>query len=178
MTSDAQTRANRGNAARSTGPKSRDGKSASSANALKHGTYASRDVAIPRGQFVEDETEIATYIEGLVASLAPRDLIEEEAAYRIAILYLRFRRLSRLEPEAIAGDAPTRTSSDDVPDPLAKSKDEHDMKRERLALVALQQSLSLVTTIDQRTATALQRALDAYDRLHRRTLPTDQSDEP
>ena len=47
--SDRKARANAENARRSTGPQTFDGKQRSSMNALKHGGFANRSVAIPAG---------------------------------------------------------------------------------------------------------------------------------
>ena len=177
MTNNAQIQANRSNAAKSTGPRSDQGKAASSANALKHGAYACRPLGIPRGQFAEDDDEVADFVDQLIASLAPRDGVEIEMAQRIGIYLLRFRRLSRLEAEAIAGDSPTRSGYSDVPDYLNPAAVDGDATREVGALRALVQSMSQVTLIDARTASGLEKALAVYERLQQRTMPTADNDE-
>jgi hypothetical protein len=106
MATPAQEHANRKNAARSTGPRTEEGKAASSRNALLHGGYGSKGVAIPRGLFAEDDAEVAEYLERIVAALAPRDALEAEQAQRIAIGYLRLRGVSRFEAESLGADAP------------------------------------------------------------------------
>jgi hypothetical protein len=98
------------NAARSTGPRTDAGKAASSRNAFKHGGYGSKGLAIPRGLFVEDDAEVAQFLEGIVAALAPRDALEPEQAQRIAVCYLRLRRVSRFEAESLGADAPEHES--------------------------------------------------------------------
>jgi hypothetical protein len=68
VATDAQTRANRENALRSTGPRSLEGKAASSQNALKHGLTASGDVLL-----AEDAAIVEERTEAFRASLRPTD---------------------------------------------------------------------------------------------------------
>ena len=63
MTSPAQTAANRRNAQKSTGPASDHGKARSSANALRHGGYATRNDAITASILCEDPDEVAGLID-------------------------------------------------------------------------------------------------------------------
>jgi hypothetical protein len=104
-------RANRENALRSTGPRSVEGKRNSANNALKHGGFAAAAVAIPRGRFAEDPDALRDFIEGIVVSLDPRDALEREQARRIAIAYVRARRLSIYEAESVG--RPEHTGIDD-----------------------------------------------------------------
>ncbi len=53
-----QVAANRKNAQRSTGPRTQDGKARSRQSALRHGVYASVEVAVERGPFAEDPEEV------------------------------------------------------------------------------------------------------------------------
>jgi hypothetical protein len=168
MTTPAQDHANRKNAARSTGPRTDAGKAASSRNAFKHGGYGSKGLAIPRGLFVEDDAEVAQFLEGIVASLAPRDALEAEQAQRIAVCYLRLRRVSRFEAESLGADAPEhetlwRQSQKFVDHSLAgRSADG--------AAHALKGTLELVTRVEARTSHGLDRALLIYAQLQRREL--------
>jgi len=171
MTSEAQIQANRRNAEHSTGPKSDTGKCASARNAMKHGAYATSAVAIPRGFFAEDEAEIREYLDSLIADLHPRDGLELEMATRVAVLLLRLRRTSRLESETVAGDTTKRRGIADYVDPLISGDDELEMRRERAALQAIENSMNLVSVIDARTATALEKALKQYAVLQQRALP-------
>lgn len=93
----AQITANRKNAQRSTGPRTQDGKARSRQNALRHGVYASVEVAVKRGPFAEDPEEVDELLAQLVEALAPRDIHEECRARRIAMLQLQERRLDAYE---------------------------------------------------------------------------------
>jgi len=57
----AQVAANRSNVQRSTGPKTAEGRSRSSQNALRHGIYARQGVAVTCGPFEEDAVEVADF---------------------------------------------------------------------------------------------------------------------
>lgn len=96
-TSDAQLAANRANAQRSTGPRTPQGKARSSLNAMKHGIYARRELAIENGPFDEDPDEVSEFLRESVEALAPRDVLEMARANRIALLQLQERRLDAWE---------------------------------------------------------------------------------
>lgn len=108
MGTEEQNAANKANAAKSTGPNSRSGKIQSALNALRHGIYSTGPTAIPRGYFEEDPDEIRRYVAGIVEALTPRDALEHAEASRIAVYFLRLRRLDRFEAEALAGDTASR----------------------------------------------------------------------
>jgi hypothetical protein len=168
MATPAQDHANRKNAARSTGPRTDAGKAASSRNAFKHGGYGSKGLAIPRGLFVEDDAEVAQFLEGIVASLAPRDALEAEQAQRIAVCYLRLRRVSRFEAESLGADAP-----EDEPflERLNEFVDHSPAARSAAgARRALNGTLELATRVEARTSHGLDRALLIYAQLQRREL--------
>lgn len=93
----AQIAANRRNAKRSTGPRTARGKGRIRQNALKHGAYASVEVAVEHGPFAEDPHEVQELLTQLVDALAPRDIHEECRARRIAMLQLQERRLDAYE---------------------------------------------------------------------------------
>lgn len=95
--SEAQLAANRRNAQRSTGPRTATGKGASSANALKHGGYEMRGVAISRGVFAEAQQDVDAFIEGVINDLKPRDLVESEVARGVAQALLQRRRAISFE---------------------------------------------------------------------------------
>ena len=76
--SEKQLAANRANAARSTGPRSADGKKIASSNALKHGLTADR-LVLPG----ESADEYRAFAEEIIAQLSPRNLIEREMCERI-----------------------------------------------------------------------------------------------
>jgi hypothetical protein len=90
MTSAKQLKANRANAARSTGPKSRLGKSRSRMNSFKHGLTAQQIVI---GD--EDPTEFEALRHDLEEEFAPRVGLESELVDRLASLLWRIRRIPR-----------------------------------------------------------------------------------
>ena len=97
MTTTAQVAANHENAKKSTGPRSDEGKAKSSRNSLKHGVYATEPVAISSGGMTECSEEVDEFIASLVRGLEPEGRVEQEQAYRIAVIYLRLNRIVRLE---------------------------------------------------------------------------------
>lgn len=88
---------NRRNAARSTGPKSAEGKSSSSRNALRHGILGS---GLLLGD--EDPAEYDTLFQSLVQDLRPQGALELIHVERIATAIWRQRRLIRAETAAVA----------------------------------------------------------------------------
>ena len=88
-----QLAANRANAAKSTGPKTPDGKARSSQNALKHGFTAST-FAVVR---LEDLQEIANLKSDLVAVYQPVNAQELFALERMALAQQAILRAARLE---------------------------------------------------------------------------------
>lgn len=94
MATPAQIAANRRNALRSTGPKTRQGKRASSRNAVKHGVYAEIS-----------EAELKTTVEAIEAELvaiglAPGSDINRARAARLAVAEVRLAR-ARQEERAL-----------------------------------------------------------------------------
>jgi hypothetical protein len=94
MTSDAQVAANRSNAAKSTGPRTAQGKAVVAQNALKHGLLA-RDAVI-RG---EDPGEFEFYRDRMLGELAPVGMTESVLAERAVGLSWRLRRAERVQNE-------------------------------------------------------------------------------
>jgi hypothetical protein len=92
MTSDKQTRANRENALKSTGPKTPEGKAVTRLNALKHGLLA-QEVLLPG----EDPAALQELGEGLVDELRPAGELENLQVEKIIAAYWRLRRLRRVE---------------------------------------------------------------------------------
>lgn len=101
-TSRKQADANRRNAQRSTGPTTDAGRLSAASNSLRHGLYATRVVAIPRGVLAEDEAEVEAFIEEVVADLAPRGVRQELAARQVALCYLRVVRFEAFEALQLA----------------------------------------------------------------------------
>jgi hypothetical protein len=170
MTSEAQRHANGCNANKSTGPRSSAGKTKSSQNAVKHGVYATRDLPIRRGAFTEDPDEVAEFFDDIIASLEPRDPIQLEEAGNIARIYLRLRRVARLEAESIAGRDEPLSGPANPDDPASVQAYEDRLARERGigALGHLRQVLELTSRIDSRNSLALERAMKRYANLRKR----------
>ena len=92
MTSEKQTAANIENAQHSTGPRTAEGKSASSQNGVKHGL-----TGIMRLLPEEDRAEYAEYCEGTIATLKPASPRERQLAQSVADDEWRIERARRLE---------------------------------------------------------------------------------
>jgi len=87
---------NRANALKSTGPKTPEGKAASSKNATRHGAYSE---AIPvLGEDLEAFEELRT---GLEASVSPEGALEERLVDRLASLWWRLERAGRVERQGL-----------------------------------------------------------------------------
>ena len=119
MTSDKQIEANRRNALRSTGPRTDEGKAASSQNAISHGLLA-RQVVIAG----ESEDEFASLQQRLQASLEPVGELELMLADRIVSNFWRLGRTGRIEVElfdVVMADAIFCSVSSDEPMTVGKS---------------------------------------------------------
>jgi hypothetical protein len=92
MASDKQIRANRRNARKSTGPKTPEGKSVVSHNALKHGLL-SQQILLPD----EDEASLVQLSEHLHSQLQPVGELESLFVERIVAATWRLRRVLAVE---------------------------------------------------------------------------------
>jgi hypothetical protein len=92
MASEAQVTANRLNAAKSTGPRTPQGKEIVAQNALKHGLLARRDVIAG-----EDQEEFDLHRSRLLADLAPGRPVESLLAEQIVSLSWRLRRAAYVQ---------------------------------------------------------------------------------
>jgi hypothetical protein len=95
MTTEAQGRANRSNAEKSTGPRTAAGKEKASQNSLKHGLFAREGVI--RG---EDREEYEMHREMLLEQLDPVGPLEGILAARVVDLTWRLRRAAQDQNEA------------------------------------------------------------------------------
>jgi hypothetical protein len=93
-TSDRQREANRQNAAKSTGPKTEDGKAKSAANALQHGVFAC--AAILPG---EEPEEFGAMERLLTEDWGPKTVMEEILLGRLASIHWRLQRLALAEQD-------------------------------------------------------------------------------
>jgi hypothetical protein len=96
MASEAQILANRRNAQQSTGPRTEEGKAASSQNAVKHGLLGKRDVISS-----EDPEEFDGFREQMLRELNPAGPMETVLAERIVSLSWRLKRAERMQNEAL-----------------------------------------------------------------------------
>src|SRR3954466_9597299 len=85
----ARLAANRANAAKSTGPRTPEGKARASMNAVTHGLTAD-EIVLPG----EDEEEWAALCEQFDADLRARGATERELVTRVCILSWRLRRIA------------------------------------------------------------------------------------
>lgn len=110
MSTEAQILANRRNAQKSTGTRTREGKSAVSQNAVKHGLLAARDVINS-----ENQAEFDLYRDRMLDELAPVSPMESMLAERIVSLSWRLKRTARIQNQAI-----NALNADETSSPLAK----------------------------------------------------------
>ena len=92
MASDKRIAANRRNAQRSTGPRSKSGKTRSGRNALKHGLSAQQVVI-----FGEDPAAFESLRHDLYAHFQPTDPVEEALVEQVAACRWRLRRVPEIE---------------------------------------------------------------------------------
>jgi hypothetical protein len=110
MATDAQILANRLNAQKSTGPRSRQGKFAISQNAVQHGLSARQAIISS-----ESQADFDLYRDQMLAELAPAGPMESMLAERIVTLSWRLKRAGRIQNQVI--DA---LNADNTSSPLAK----------------------------------------------------------
>ena len=141
MSTQAQRKANRQNAKKSTGPRTPEGKARSSQNALKHGLLA-RDAVMAD----EDPAEYDRQLQILEENLFPKNAIEFELVLQIADARWRLRRITRIEAgfttyQYAGADRATRKSYPDIVLPgrngenqlLGKSMQDHTQALHNLA---------------------------------------------
>jgi hypothetical protein len=145
----------------------------SARNSLKHGAYASHPVAIPRGCLAEDEQDVVDFLESVIDALAPRDVLEREQAHRVAMSYLRLRRVGRFEAQALAVDGAEPGEEEVLILAMGGMDTSAEGQLERAAVRALQRTMERVTTIESRTSQSLDRSLLLYSKLQERTLDSD-----
>jgi hypothetical protein len=92
MTTEKQIRANRRNAKKSTGPRTRKGKARSSENAVTHGLSA-ESVLLPG----EDPQEYARYAEQVRAEFQPQGPVEKDLVEQVISYGWRLRRVGCYE---------------------------------------------------------------------------------
>jgi hypothetical protein len=110
MASQVQILANRHNAQKSTGPRTFEGKTVVSQNAVKHGLTAGQDVI-----FLESQADFDLYRDRMLGELDPVSPMESMLAERIVSLSWRLKRAGCIQNQAI--DA---MNVDETCGPLAK----------------------------------------------------------
>ena len=98
MASQEQIDANRRNAARSTGPKTPEGKAVVSRNSIRHGLASTRAIALPE----ENLEEFNALFESLSAQFQPQSPFECSLLQQMAVADWRMRRAVRLETGILA----------------------------------------------------------------------------
>ncbi len=88
--------ANRKNCKKSTGPKTVEGKAASSRNATRHGLYA-KDIVIDAPGLKEDPEEYENIVVALFNEFRPIGEFQEQLVFKIANCLWRSRRVIRAE---------------------------------------------------------------------------------
>ena len=91
----ARAEASRKNGAKSSGPKTVEGKARAAQNALKHGLRAQKYLVLPE----EDGAEFAALEAALLEELAPVGALQTVLARRVAVAAWRLARADRLEVE-------------------------------------------------------------------------------
>ena len=117
-TSMARVEANRRNAARSTGPKTAEGKAKSRLNAFQHGMAGAGDLLAPG----EDGDLVASRTAAFVRELGAEGASGRILAHRAALLSIRMERLA--EGEMIAVEAAERQARADFDDQRSESIEE------------------------------------------------------
>ena len=158
MSTESQIRANRRNAQKSTGPRSRQGKVAISQNAVKHGLLTRQNVISS-----ESQADFNLYREQMFAELAPASPMESMLAERIVTLSWRLKRAGRIQNQTI--DA---LNADNNSSPLTKLTQSlffknHDQSQDGPAASATHLSLGRLAIKDFANARVLDRLL-MYER--------------
>ena len=118
MTTPKQQAANRHNAKRSTGPRSKPGKSVASRNATTHGILSGLTVLES-----ESQSEWTRHLTSVIADLQPMGHLETVLAERVALHLWRLVRVARFEVAEI--EAPTFSSVGDGPPRMPRGGSSH-----------------------------------------------------
>ena len=95
MTTFRQIEANRGNALKSTGPKTAAGKEQSRRNAVRHGLTAETVIGL-----LEDTEDYRQFEAAVIADYDAQSAVERELVLRLASLLWRLRRATTMETGA------------------------------------------------------------------------------
>ena len=136
MATEAQIKANRQNARKSTGPRTAGGKRAASKNAVTHGLFG-REVTIHG----ESEEQYDRHREAFLNELRPVGMSESVLAERIITLSWRLRRAERMENQAT--DMLIIRCGGEVPDTAMVLAIPHEIRRIMIDAETLGRDLSL-----------------------------------
>ena len=119
MSSPEQIEANRRNGSLSNGPKTPEGRTASSKNAIKHGLL-SREILLPD----EDASALAEFSQRLSEALNPIGAVEQLLVDRVISLSWRLRRLGEIEVGVLAwyrqGSQPKKKAVQEIREEFAE----------------------------------------------------------
>jgi hypothetical protein len=165
-TSLARVEANRENAAKSTGPKTRRGKAAARLNAVRHGILA-REVVLRGLRGVEQRPEYESVQERFWEHLKPVGPVEELLVERMVTTYWRWRRVLVAERGEIADEMRgvtrrmKREERSSIRSALWGSEPELSAASVRFVIAKLQSTRQSVEDDDGLTEAALQRLAEA-----------------
>ena len=160
MTTDRQLAANRQNAQHSTGPRTAEGKAASSRNNTRHGLRSTSPV-LPRLESIEAWEQHRT---STIASLAPETAIEEALAERVALILWRLNRVVRYERD-VTTQSQDRSATDlagaaDADRDLAAARGRYNEARRRARVLASLDTLPAQAHITGKDAASALNAID------------------
>ncbi|NIW00176.1 hypothetical protein GWN26_14060 [Candidatus Saccharibacteria bacterium] len=114
MSTEAQKRANRRNAKKSTGPRTREGKATASKNSIKHGLLAHQTIISS-----ENHADFCKERERILSDLVPESPMESMLAERVVILSWRLKRIDHIQNQTI--DALNKRNTSGTLNKLTKS---------------------------------------------------------
>jgi len=166
MSSLKQIEANRGNALKSTGPTTQEGKERSRCNAVRHGLTAETVIAD-----LEDAADYQAFEAAVIADYDAQTAVERELVLRLASVLWRLRRATGIESGIFESVTPESVNDDDPPSGEAQVKPAID----RLYVVRAtpprdaraQQSVPLKTAIADRFLRLAELSTFPLDRLSR-----------
>ena len=100
QTTKKQTKANRANAKKSTGPRTAEGKARVRHNSVTHG-LRTEDVVVRGGPTAEDPAEFSSLLGSMLNDCKPKGALERVLVERLTVSYWRLRRAYRFEARAI-----------------------------------------------------------------------------
>ncbi len=106
MSTEAKIIANRRNAQKSTGPRTRAGKAAASKNSIKHGLWAHQTIISS-----ENQADFCKERDRILSDLVPDSPMESILAERIVILSWRLKRIDHIQNQTIDALSARNTSS-------------------------------------------------------------------